>query len=273
MNATTRKVIVSILSASVVLGSIGLLVYNGRKGKAKTETEQPPSEVRTAIPPLEFGDPPKEEEIVPPMDGEKSQYIGNEQTITVEDEEKTAEPPAPKLQELSDGELWQRLCSGDCVTAFVTFLDEVSMGAIPVKSLGEHRSDVKFTAVERDGEWFVSEESERRYQPFVDLFCSLDARQAVRVYQAMKPALQKAVDALGYKGRDIDKMVQDVLEAARAVPLYESNPPMVRLNDNMFTWKYEEIENLTPAQKSMMRMGQGNVRRIREQIEKLAAEL
>ena len=102
--------------------------------------------------------------------------------------------------------------------------------------------------------------------------CAIDAKRAAKVFNAMKPALQKAFNLLGYKDRDIDDLLYSVLETAREIPLYESNPPMVRLNDNMFTWQYAELEKLSPAQKCVMRMGQGNVKRIREQVERLAAE-
>ena len=271
MNTTTRKVLVSIVSAVAVLSSVGLLVYNGVKGGKKVD--EPKVEEKKTIPPLEFTQPTVPDESgTPEADGEQQPSAGEEVLQPPADNPPEPQEQPPKLEELAEGDLWQKLCSRDVAAAFVTFLDEISMGAMPVKSLGEFKSTVKFTATEKDGEWFISEESEKRYEPFVDLFCAIDAKRAAKVFNAMKPALQKAFNLLGYKDRDIDDLLYSVLETAREIPLYESNPPMVRLNDNMFTWQYAELEKLSPAQKCVMRMGQGNVKRIREQVERLAAE-
>ena len=272
MNTTTRKVLVTILSAAIVVGSVVGLVFNGMKNKP-TVDDGSSTEQGKKIPPLEFSQPPA------PESGESSD--GHRQSDSPSGGE-VSQPPTealpepqeklPTVNELAEGDLWQKLCARDFASLFVTFMDEISMGALPAKSLGEFKSAVKFTAVEKGGEWFISEEAENRYQQFVDLFCSIDAKRAAKVYVAMKPSLQKALDALGYKGRSIDTLMLEVLTVSRGIPLYESNPPMVRLNDNMFTWQYEELEKLSPAQKCVMRMGQKNVRRIREQVEHLAAE-
>lgn len=274
MNAKARKICIFVISASVIGGLVALMAYYGMK-KPEKPAEDKPSTSRVEVPPLEFdiqqgeGGESVENKPEVPETSEIQEVTGQ---IEEPQEENVQETRTPEPSELSGNELWKQLASGDYAGRFVMFLDEITMGYMPAKSLGEHKSEVKFTAREENGEWFLTDASAKRYSPFVELFCSIDPQAAAKFYTAMKPAFQKAVNALGYTDRSIDKMLLGALEAARGIPLYESEPPMIRLNDNLFTWKYEEIEKLTPAQKCVMRMGQGNVRKIREQIERLAAE-
>ncbi len=152
-------------------------------------------------------------------------------------------------------------------------LDEVTMGFIPVKSLGEFKSDTAFTAVEENDEWFLTPETEARYAPFVELFCSIDPELAGKVFRAIKPSLQTAMNVCGRSDQTPELIFLATMDRLRQVPLYESNPPMNRVSDGLFTWKYPELEALSPAQKTLLRMGQQNLRKIREKAEQLIVEI
>ena len=147
------------------------------------------------------------------------------------------------------------------------------MGFLPTKSLGTFKSKLPFTAYEENGEWFLTHETEARYAPFVELFCDLDAELAGKVYRGMQPALQNALKVCGYADRTPKQMLLSAMEKLRQVPLYESNPPMNKVADGLFVWKYKELEALSPIQKSILRMGQGNLLRIREKAERLIVEI
>ena len=185
----------------------------------------------------------------------------------------TPAEPLPALGDLNDTPLWKQLIEGDFTTRFVMFLDEVTLGFIPVKSLGAYKSDSAFTAFEENGEWFLTPETEARYAPFVELFCSLDPELAGKVFRAIKPTLQNAMNACGHVNQTPEQLLQSAMEKLRQVPLYESNPPMNKVTDGLFVWKYPELEALSPAQKTLLRMGQQNLRIIREKAEQLIVEV
>ena len=188
--------------------------------------------------------------------------------------ETTASPAeqVPSPAELSDSPLWKELTAGDFSTRFIIFLDEFTMGFLPVKSLGTYKSKTEFTAFEENGEWFLTPETEARYTPFVELFCSIDSKLAGKVYRGLKPALQTAMTALGYADRTPDQMLASALGQLRQISLYESNPPMNKVADGIYIWKYKELEALSPIQKCILRMGQENLRKIREKAEQFAAD-
>ncbi len=187
-------------------------------------------------------------------------------------EEAPAEP-LPSLGDLNSTPLWKQLIDGDFATRFVTFLDEVTMGFLPVKSLGTFKSESAFTAVEENDEWFLTPETEARYAPFVELFCSLDPELASKVFRVIKPSLQSAMNACGHSDQTPEQLLLAAMEKLRQVPLYESNPPMNKVADGLFTWKYPELEALSPAQKTLLRMGQQNLRKVREKAEQLIVEI
>ena len=205
------------------------------------------------------------------LTGKKAEIKGKEGVST----ETIASPVESLLSpaELSNSPLWQELTGGDFRTRFIVFLDEVSMGFLPVRSLGAYKSKTVFNAFEENDEWFLTPETEARYTPFVELFSSIDPKLAGKVYRGLKPTLQTTMTALGYADRTPDQMLASALETLRQIPLYESNPPMNKVADGIYTWKYKELEALSPIQKCVLRMGQANLRKIREKAEQFAVEL
>ncbi len=249
-------------------------------GTRKSET--PPvdtDDTAETPPPLVYPLPPNElvadtpHDSAPPapqsLDGQKAQ----EPSEPLPPPEDAPVEPSIAIGDLSDVPLWKQLIDGEFTTRFVTLLDEVTMGFIPVKSLGAYKSESDFTAFEENDEWFLTKETEARYAPFVELFCTIDPELAGKVFRTIRPSLQAAMNACGHADETPEQLLQSAMEKLRQVPLYESNPPMNKVADGLFTWKYPELEALSPAQKTILRMGQQNLRKIREKAEQLIVEI
>ena len=266
-----RKLLISALPVLVIGGFVGWLVVSARKGKPETPAvEGARPAVQEAVSVLPAPDVPQE----PPVEAPPQK---REEAVEAVPEEPPAAAPVqekvPSPEELSGSALWKGLVAGDFGLRFITLLDEVTMGFLPSKSLGQYKSRLPFAAHEENGEWFLAPETEGRYAPLVDLFCSLDAELAGKVYRGVRPALLEAMKACGHGRRTPEEMVQAAMERLRQVPLYESNPPMVKVSEGKYAWKYPELEALSPVQKAILRMGQGNLRRIREKSEQLVVEI
>ena len=274
-----RKIVISILPALAMVVLLTWLYLGAHKKEtppAKSEgTLETQSLLSSPIPGednVAEADSPKDD------DASAAQSLGEQQAPEASEQpqpppEEAPEEPLPTAGDLCDAPLWRKLTEGDFATRFVTLLDEVTMGFIPVKSLGESKRDSGFTAFEENDEWFLTPETEARYAPFVELFCSIDPELAGKVFRAISPSLQSAMDACGHADHTPGQLLQVAMEKLRQIPLYESNPPMNKVADGLFTWKYPELEALSPAQKAILRMGQGNMRKIREKAEQLIVEV
>lgn len=261
-----RKVAICAASTLITLGLITWLAISSKKDEEFKPKEIEQIETKTS----------PDSEILEPVVGDNQPENVSSAIETVLPEDSTEQSEAEKKVtpgDLSSDSLWSQIISTDYLNMFVTFLDEVSMGYIPVRSLGNYRSEIEFTAVERDGDWYISEETEKRYEGFVNMFCSLDAEKTGKLYNSLKPRLQKIIIDMGYPDKTPDAMVGTAICVLRDTPLYESNPPMTKVTENIYTWQYPEIETLAPVQKLMMRLGQGNLMKIKTHAEDLAAAM
>jgi hypothetical protein len=272
-----KKIVVSLLPAVAMVALLTWLYL----GTRKTETQPVETNETTEMRPSQPSVPQQENNVASnSQDGATPLQQPPAEQQAKEAEEASLPPvedfpvePPPELGDLSDAPLWKQLIDGDFATRFITLLDEVTMGFIPVKSLGAFKSDNAFAAVEENDEWFMTPETEARYAPFVELFCSLDPELAGNVFLAIKPSLQSAMNAFGHTDQTPEQLLQSAMEKLRQVPLYESNPPMNKVADGLFTWKYPELEALSPAQNTLLRMGQQNLRKVREKAEQLIVEI
>lgn len=191
------------------------------------------------------------------------------------EEQKESAPaePAPDdlAKNLCSNELWNLLTQGDYVQNFILFIDEISLGYIPAKTMSQYRSKTPFTAVNRDGEWFLSPETIGRYEKWVDLFCAIDPEKAGVAYKALMPAFQNKMKELGYINKTTDELLTVVMENLRGIPLYENDMPMEKVSEHIYQWKDPALEKLMPVQKFLLRIGQKNLYRIRKQAESFAA--
>ena len=274
---SVRKIVISIVPALAMVALLTWLYLGARKSETpsvKTGDTIGTQSVQPSASPVEGNVESDSQEGAPllPQQPSAEQQAQKASEPLPPPEDAPAEP-TPALGELSDASLWKQLIDGDFETRFITMLDETTMGFIPVKSLGAFKSDKAFAAVEENDEWFLTPETEARYAPFVELFCSIDPELAGKVFRTIKPTLQAAMNACGHTDETPEQLLKTAMEKLRQIPLYESNPPMNKVADGLFTWKYPELEALSPAQKTILRMGQQNLRKIREKAEQLIVEI
>lgn len=176
------------------------------------------------------------------------------------------------LASLAPGKLLDALLSGDCLKRLILALDEISMGYVPATALADFKSATAFTAVEQDGEYFVSQKSVERYSPLINLFCSISPDAVATTYRKIAPAITAKMSELGYKDKTPDALAAAALKVLRGIPQCEYDPPMIK-SGNIFQWKDPALEALSPVQKFMLRLGVDNLSRLRAQAEAIAARL
>jgi hypothetical protein len=158
------------------------------------------------------------------------------------------------------------------VTAAV---DRVADGASPRASLKFLVPQKEFSVQKKGEKFYVDPQSYTRYDLAADVFQSLNAEGIARIFKEFKPLFQEAYRELGYKDRDFqDTLVQAIKEILRT-PLVEGD---VLLEENeekgvstlAATMADEKLEDLSDAQKHLLRMGPKNTAKIQAKLREIA---
>ena len=165
------------------------------------------------------------------------------------------------------------LASTELIRKFVAVVDSVARGQIakgPVRFL---TPEGPFLANRLDDETYVLDPASfRRYDPFVEVVDSVDARRAAEFYKLLRPLFHKAYLELGYGTKDFDDVIFDAMGRLLETPVIDDT---IRLRRPVVMFEYEDInlENLSPAQKQMIRMGPRNTQKMKSKIAQVAIEL
>ena len=203
---------------------------------------------------------------------------GKDTSQTETDKNPVAAPPPPPidLATLSDSPLWKQLLSTpDGAALFIRMLDDISLGERPLKTLGQFRPQGYVTAEHsEDGRLVLSEESCNRFNPLIDVFCSIPADQAATAFVQNEPMLQEACNALGYKDKQVRELLAEAIAMLLAAPDIDFQPTIEPGGaEGIFYWNDPVIEKLTDVQKLYLRTGPENCRRIRRQLQDIAEAL
>jgi len=157
-------------------------------------------------------------------------------------------------------------------------VDSVADGRSPRASLKFLAPKKEFSVQKKGEKFYINPQSYTRYNLAADVFQSLNAEGTVRVFEELKPLFQDAYRELGYKDRDFqDTLVRAIKELLRA-PVVEND---VLLEENeekgvanvAATMADEKLEDLSDAQKHLLRMGPKNTAKIQGKLREIAQAL
>jgi hypothetical protein len=159
---------------------------------------------------------------------------------------------------------------------FAASVENASLGASPSANLTFLRPREPYQAIERSGsngsELVPDPASYRRYDTVTEVFTSIDPQAAAGVYRRLHGLVQEAYADLGYPDRSFDAALAEAFETLLKTPIPATAP---RLERHVNTYRYVDprLEELTPLQKHLLRMGPDHAARIKAQIRALATEL
>jgi hypothetical protein len=148
----------------------------------------------------------------------------------------------------------------------------VAEGESPVPHVRFLSPEGSFVAEQSDGGWEVAPDSYRRYDRLVGTFSSMDSRGLARLYRKLEPLFDEAYRDLGYPDGRFREPLAAAIRSLLATPV---PPDRVALAPSVESYRYADprFEQLTPAQKLLLRMGPHNVRRVQAKLRELAAAL
>jgi hypothetical protein len=160
----------------------------------------------------------------------------------------------------------------EIVRTVVAAVDSIARGESPAAQLPFLAPAAKFSASEKNGTFFIDPRSFRRYDPLVNAFTAIPDKTWIMWYRKLRPTLEKAFAELGYPGITFAQRLRQAIEQLIQAPLPRENAV---LEKKIICYAYADagLENLSPAQKHLLRLGPENAARIQGKLRALAAAL
>lgn len=165
------------------------------------------------------------------------------------------------------------LAPSELIRKFVAFADNIAHGQVAKEPVRFLSPEGPFLVTNIDEDTFaIDPATYARYDLFTEIVVSIDARRAAEFYHLLRPLVQKAYGELGYGNRSFDDVMFQATGLLLETPVIEG-PVRLRRPVVMFKFEEERLENLSPAQKQMIRMGPRNTRMLQAKISEVALEL
>jgi len=165
-------------------------------------------------------------------------------------------------------ELATWLANENLVRTFVAIVQNIAEGNSPKGLLGDFTPNAPFRGTGRGTRFTTDPRSFARYDHLADAFASLDEAGVARALQQLQPLCESAYRELGVPGT-----FREALERAfgrlLATPDVGASEP---LTWNYATYQYADpkLENLSAAEKQLLRMGPRNVKIVKDKLQALA---
>lgn len=175
------------------------------------------------------------------------------------------------LSEHPDLAAW--LATEGLVQRFVLAVDNVAVGLSPRKQVPFMGPEEGFEAAELEGgEATIAPEAYDRYDRVAAVVASLDPEGTVATYERLRPLVEEASEELGYGPGGFDQRLERAILHLLRTPV-PAEPPELR--QEVLSWRYVDprLEDLSDAQKQLLRMGPENQRRIQAKLRQIAREL
>ncbi|HEX6267789.1 MAG TPA: DUF3014 domain-containing protein [Burkholderiales bacterium] len=111
-----------------------------------------------------------------------------------------------------------------------------------------------------------------RYEPYVRVLESLDARALVQRYIESYPLFQRAYAELGYPNRNFNDRLVEAIDDLLAAPELAA-PPELAQPKVLYEFADAELQRRSAGQKIMMRMGGENAARVKAKLREIRREL
>ena len=111
-----------------------------------------------------------------------------------------------------------------------------------------------------DGSYVISQETEQRFAPVLEAIFSIPADKAAELIKQLEPDLDAVIhDKFGYPPETtFKKLYLDSLTTILTTPVPEKPLQLVKLTDTLYKYAIPELEELSEAQKFILRLGIAN---------------
>jgi len=176
------------------------------------------------------------------------------------------------LELSSRPEVARWLLTDNLIRRFVAAVDLIANGRSPKAPIDFIELSGSFQASEEGGQEFINPKSYKRYERVAGIIDSLDTAGFVTLYKKLRLPIQEAYRDLGYPEGDFNATFKDAIMSLIETPVVEDR---ILLDKDVLTYRMQnpELEDLTPAQKHLLRMGPDNMRTVQAKLRDIAQKL
>ena len=176
-----------------------------------------------------------------------------------------------KMDEYLSDSVMSLMVTDDVIRRGVVFVDNLAKGKVAKKHTPVVQPEEKFSVNEGDI-LTINPNSYERYTPYVKIFTSMSAAQAVRMYEEYKPLINNAYSEIGYGDDEFNQTLTDAIDLLLDTPEPEGDLPLLR-NSVTYQYAFSEWEQLPDAQKQLLRMGPENMKKVKAALRNIKAQL
>jgi len=164
------------------------------------------------------------------------------------------------------------LLSKDLIRKFTAAVDNIAQGMSPRAQVDFFSPQGRFKVIKKKGLFYPNPGSYTRYNPAVEVFLSLNVKGCVQLYRQLEAPIQEAYRELGYPEQKFDDTLILAIIELLEVPVVQTE---MLLEESVISYTISdpELENLSEAQKHLLRMGPENVKKIQAKLREFASEL
>lgn len=163
------------------------------------------------------------------------------------------------------------LVTDDMIRRGVVFVDNLAKGKVAKKHTPVVQPQEKFT-VNEGAVLTIDPNSYERYTPYVKIFTSMSAAQAVRLFEEYKPLINDAYTEIGYGDDEFEQTLTDAIDLLLDTPEPEGELPLLR-DSVTYQYAFPEWEQLPAAQKQLLRMGPENMKKVKAALRNIKKQL
>ena len=157
------------------------------------------------------------------------------------------------------------------IVNFVTVTSRIAAGETPVAELKAVGPVPPFRVRTSQGVPVIDQASYARYDRYADAVAALDAGGTARLYETVKPRVNEADRGFGGTGEFDAELERAIVELLK-VPVVEGDIPL-KPHGIGYAYADPRLEQLSAAQKQLLRMGPRNVRLIQGKLREIAVLL
>ena len=163
------------------------------------------------------------------------------------------------------------LATPNLIRTFTVSVENIANGATPARHARVLRPSAPFRILDEGEVLRIDPRSYDRYNALADAVASIDTDGAATLYATLKPRIQEAYKELG-RTDGFDAALASAIGALVSVPVPGATVPLV-YKGALNAFADPRLEQLTAAQKQLLRMGPRNVKLIQEKLRDIAAAL
>ena len=276
--AKQSNVSMGLLYLVLGIGALGLLSYglyglfadpphDVSKEEVPSVVKGPSNADRNEEGKLKTGQLQLDTEVPPPTENEDTGIDKTEALPTLDHSDRLVRR---SIKDLSTSPALSEWFSIDhLIRRFVTLVDNISRGKVPRKQMAFFTPKGSFQVMKSKGMLIIDPKSYQRYDVYADFLSSIDSARAADLYRRLEPIINQAYQELGNPQSRFDIVLFQAIGHLQKTPIIEGGIALIRPSV-MYKFNAKELEDLSPAQKQLLRTGPRNTRIIQKKLSSIA---